>query len=254
MFRSLRTRKGRRDTGLFLVEGVRLCEELLRSEVPAETLLLAAQEAKVGGIAELARKFRASGAEVLEALTRDVQMISDTVHSQGIIAVARWKDLCPGELHFETRAVVLALDRVSDPGNVGTIIRTAAWFGASGVLLGEGCADLLNPKTVRATMGGIFHLPVCRHVVLSEALAQFTKLGFSINVAATDGDTDWPSWAASPRSLLILGSEAHGVHPGLKQQADRILSIPKPGHGDSLNVAACAGIFLSARADSTNGC
>ena len=106
---------------------------------------------------------------------------------------------------------MLALDGVSDPGNVGTVIRTAAWFGVSAVLLGEGCADLLNPKTVRATMGGIFQLPICRDVKLEDESARLKRLGFRVTAATMDGSPDWPGWAKNPRSALILGSEARGV-------------------------------------------
>lgn len=246
MLRSLRTRKGRRETGLFLVEGVRLCDELLRSDVQAEMVLVASQEASRREIAELADRFRARGTRVGDAPSHYVQRISDTVHSQGIIAAARWQDISLPDLLFGKRSIVVALDRVSDPGNAGTIIRTAAWFGASSVLLGEGCADLLNSKTVRATMGGIFHLPVCRDVKLAEVLDELKRKGFKITAAAAEAETSYSGWAAAAKSVLLLGSEAHGVAAALRNRADQIISIPRLGRGESLNVAVAAGIFLAA--------
>ena len=146
------------------------------------------------------------------------------------------------------RAVAVALDGVSDPGNVGTVVRTAAWFGVAAVLLGKRCADLLNPKTVRATMGGLFHVPVCRNVDLSDALTRLRKRGFTVTVAAADGSPVWLSWAAGPWSVLVLGNEARGVSGRLRGLADKTVAIARTGKGESLNVAVTAGIFLSAAA------
>jgi len=251
MLRSLRTCKGRRNTGLFLVEGRRLCEELLQSPVSVECVLVSASEKQNREISILAGRFARADKTVLQAPAREIQRVSDTVHSQGIVVAARWENCEAAELHFGRRAVVLALDRVSDPGNLGAIIRTAAWFGVTAVLLGEGCADLLNPKTVRATMGGLFHLPICRGVSLPVALDGLKRKAFRIAVAAADGSSAWRSWAGSPRAVLVLGSEAHGVSPTIRDRADAVLAVPRQrgGKGESLNVAVTAGIFLAAAAE-----
>ena len=254
MLRSLRTRKGRRESGLFLVEGVRLCSELIPAKARVEIVLVAEGQTS-GALGKQAAQLASAGAEIIQAPLRDFERISDTVNSQGILAAARWEDLAPEALRFGDpsnasrpggRAIVLALDGVSDPGNVGTVIRTAAWFGVSAVLLGEGCADLLNPKTVRATMGGIFQLPICRDVELKEESGRLKRLGFRVTAATMDGSPDWAGWAKNPRSALILGSEAHGVSEELCRLADQRITIPRRGAGESLNVAVSAGILLSA--------
>jgi TrmH family RNA methyltransferase len=250
MLRSLRTRKGRDETGLFLVEGLRLCSELIPAKARVEIALLAEGPNKSGAPEKLetqAAQLASTGTEVLRAPARDFERISDTVTSQGILAAVRWEDVAPEELRFPgNRAVVLALDGVSDPGNVGTVVRTGAWFGVSALLLGEGCADLLNPKTVRATMGGIFQLPICRGVKLSHETGRLKQLGFRVTAATMDGSPDWSSWAKNPRSALILGGEARGVSEELLPMADQRIAIPRRGAGESLNVAVSAGIFLSA--------
>ena len=247
MLRSLRTPKGRHESGLFLVEGVRLCSELIPAKARVEIVLAAEGQDKSGALGKLAAEFASAGAEILQSPLRDFERISDTVNSQGILAAARWEDLAPEALRFpDNGAVVLALDGVSDPGNVGTVIRTAAWFGVSVVLLGEGCADLLNPKTVRATMGGIFQLPICRDVKLSEESARLKQLGFRLTAATMDGTPDWSAWSKNPRSALILGNEARGVSEELRRLADQRITIPRRGAGESLNVAVSAGILLSA--------
>jgi TrmH family RNA methyltransferase len=247
MLRSLRTRKGRDETGLFLVEGVRLCSELIPAKARVEIALVAEGRDQSGALEEQAAQLASAGAQIIRAPLRDFERISDTVASQGILAAARWEELAPEALRFPgERATVLALDGVSDPGNVGTVIRTAAWFGVSAVLLGEGCADLLNPKTVRATMGGIFQLPICRDVTLKDESARLKRLGFRVTAATMDGSPDWTGWAKNPRSALILGGEARGVSEELCRLADRRITIPRRGAGESLNVAVSAGILLSA--------
>ena len=250
LLRSLRTRKGRRETGLFLVEGAWTCDYLARCGVSLDYavhfVLVSAGQREDERIAKLTKQFEQAGVPVVHAPAREVHRISDTVHGQGIVAAARWSDVPFDHVIFQGPAVVLALDRVSDPGNVGTVIRTAAWFGASAVLLGKGCADLLNPKTVRATMGAIFSMLICRDVSLADALDRLSTKRFSITVAAPEGEPEWRRWAEPPKSLLVLGSEAHGVDAALRAKADHVAAIPRVGQGESLNVAVTAGIFLSA--------
>lgn len=248
MLRSLRTRKGRDETGLFLVEGLRLCSELIPAKAEVKLVLLAEDPQKSARekLEKQAAQLASAGAEVIRAPLRDFERISDTVNSQGILAAARWEDPAPEALRFpDDGAVVLALDGVSDPGNVGTVIRTAAWFGVSALLLGEGCADLLNPKTVRATMGGIFQLPICRDVKLEDEMDRLKQLGFRVTAATMDGSPDWAVWAKNPRSALILGSEARGISEELCRLAEQRITIPRRGVGESLNVAVSAGILLS---------
>jgi RNA methyltransferase, TrmH family len=242
--RSLGSRKGREESGLFAVEGTRLCEELFDSGAPVEFLLLS--EYADSAARSVASDFEERGIPVLEAAAFEFEKVSDTVNSQGVLAAARWKELRWEALEFGKRAAVVALDGVGDPGNVGTVIRTAAWFGAEAVLLGRGCADLLNPKTVRATMGGMFHLPVCRDVPLAESLARLKGQEFAIGAATMDGSPDWSAWARPSRAALLLGNEAHGVAPELLKLADACYTIPRRGAGESLNVAVSAGIFLAA--------
>lgn len=246
LFRSLRDRKGRDESGLFMVEGVRLCEELLGAGLPVEMVMIA--EEATSAIQSLVARFQAAGGVVLEARQSEIVRISDTVTSQGILAAARWKDTPFSALQYGERSRLIALDAVSDPGNVGTVVRCADWFGADAVLLGRGCVDLLNPKTVRATMGGMFHLPVCRNVPLEDALPDLKRRGFKVTAATMDGSPAWREWCAPSRSVLVLGSEARGLSDAVLAAADRRVTIPGRGRGESLNVAVAAGIFLSALA------
>ena len=244
LLRSLRAAKGRDESGLFLVEGVRLCEELAGSDLAVELALVA--EEQQSALSDLSSRLESKGATLLTAPLDEVRHIGDTVTGQGILAAVRWAEQHPNELAFGERARVIALDGVGDPGNVGTVIRCADWFGADAVLLGQGCADLLNPKTVRSTMGGMFHLPVCRDVPLRDTLQHLKGQRFAISAATMDGSPDWAAWCAPERAVLLLGGEPRGISDDLLQLADARVTIPRRGHGDSLNVAVTAGILLSA--------
>ena len=247
--RSLATRKGRRETGWFPVEGVRLCRELAESSLDVPMVLVSEEQAETPEVREIAARLAQRGSVQLCAPARQVERVSDTVHSQGIVAAAEWREVAPEEIELSQTTRLLALDGISDPGNVGTIIRTADWFGVGAVLLGDGCADPLNPKTVRATMGGLFHLPICRQLDLPDTLMRIKEKGFQIIAAGLGGDTGWRSPRPTSRLCLLLGSEAHGLAPEVEQVADRTVTIPGRGSGDSLNVAVAAGILLSALQD-----
>jgi RNA methyltransferase, TrmH family len=189
---------------------------------------------------------KAANHEPLVGPLSEVESISDTVNSQGIVVAARWNDIKPDIFLPAKKAVIIAIDRVADPGNIGTIIRTAAWFGVTGVMLGDGCADLLNPKTVRSTMGAIFQIPICRNVKLPEELPKLKMQGYKIAAATLGGSPEWRNWGAAEKSILVLGSEAHGISREVLAISDIQVTIPRRGIGESLNVAVSAGILLSA--------
>lgn len=245
LVRSLARRKNREETRLFVVEGLRLCEELLRSGWRTEMLLVSEDSLVKADISALAKAFGERGIKILETESHQMVKIADTVNTQGVIAVAEIKDAALDDLKFGDRAVVVALDAVSDPGNTGAVIRTAAWFGADAVLLGEGCADLFNPKSVRSTMGGMFHIPVCRRVNLPKALKRLSDEGFRITGASAQVDSNWRGWAEPARAALIMGSEAHGLSEDVKEHLDNLAAIPGKGKVESLNIAVAAGIFLA---------
>ena len=151
----------------------------------------------------------------------------------------------PAALFGPGDRLLLALDAVSDPGNVGTIIRTADWFGAGGVLLGRGCVEPFNEKVVRATAGSLFHIPIVDEVELLEVLAQAKATGFRVVVAAAGGSVSLSDWRPAKRNVLVVGSEAHGVSADIRDSADVTVAIPRYGRAESLNAGVAAAILLA---------
>jgi TrmH family RNA methyltransferase len=139
--------------------------------------------------------------------------------------------------------LVVACDRITDPGNLGTILRTCDWFGTDTVLLNEGCVSLYNDKVVRSTAGSIFHLQVFENIDLDIVLPNLKSEGFKVIATALNGKM-LKACSLPEKIVFLLGNEAQGVNPQLIQQADAVVSISRYGQAESLNVGIACGIFL----------
>ena len=133
---------------------------------------------------------------------------------------------------------------MADPGNLGTIIRTCAWFGADGVLLSERSVELSNPKLLRSTMGAVFHLPVAAGINLPEMIHALRQRGFRILAAEAGGEPAGSVLRGGGNRMLVFGSEAHGLSPEVRDLADSKFGIAGSGRIESLNVAVAVGIAL----------
>lgn len=240
---SLSRKKHRDRLGQFLIEGVRAVEAAVTAQAPLVDLLVsvdAQAEARVQALlAEVA-------VPVYVTPERDLARLSDVQTSQGVLAVARAR-LFP-EARLATLETVLALDGVQDPGNVGAVIRTAAWFGIDAVLAGPDTADLFHPKVVRATMGGLWDVHLAQTADLPAQLDYLHEHGFACYGADLQG-TPVGAWKPRRPSALVLGSEAHGLAPGVRARlTERIAIAGAPQHAatESLNVAVAAGILVYA--------
>lgn len=237
----LRRRRTREKTGLFLAEGVRVAEELVtagivpRISVVSSTLADTARGERLQTALAAAGELRVVAEHVLAGL-------ADTEAPQGVLVVAEIPVPDLAALDVPARARVLVLDAVQDPGNFGTIVRSAVAFGASAVLALPGTVDPWNPKAVRAAAGSSFHVAV-ELVDTDAALHWLRARGFRLCVADASG-TPLPQVPTAPRTALIVGNEGAGVGTVLAAAADVRIAIPMHGPVESLNVAVAAGILL----------
>jgi TrmH family RNA methyltransferase len=141
--------------------------------------------------------------------------------------------------------VVAAFDAVSDPGNLGAMVRTCDWFGVNGILVGRDSVDLYNPKVVRSTMGGIFHLPIAVGMDLPGLIPRAKKQGYTVYVTDARGDVQFDRVSFAGRSLLVFGNEAWGVSDQVGALADVRLAIRRYGAAESLNVSVACGVILA---------
>lgn len=230
--RSLKNKKARAENGAFLVEGEKCVSEL------AEHMPFAAQSVIVaeGKHRELAEKLRVTGAKEYIVSESVFNTISDTKAPQGIAAVA----LAP-EFSEVFSGFIVMLDGVQDPQNVGTIIRTADAAGCSCVALSEQCADCYSPKSIRASMGSIFHIPVIR-TSLPGYIKKLVIKGYAAACADIRGDTEFElNWN---NTCLIIGNESRGVSPEIRELSKKLIKIPLYGKAESLNAAVAAGILI----------
>ncbi len=240
--RDLQLRRGRERRGLTLAEGVRLVEEALAAGVPVRSAAVSpALEATPRGKA-LKAALASKGARLEEVGDSELDKLAETEHPQGIVAVIEPRRWALHHIDLHRGGVVLVLDGVQDPGNVGTMLRTAHALGAAAVVALKGTAELTNPKVVRGSMGSLFRIPA---VPTDEpAFLEWSRASrLTLWTAAADGEPlarpDRPD-----RLALVLGNEGAGVGPGLSAAADRRVAIRIVPGAESLNVAVAAAILL----------
>ena len=234
--RHLQTQRSVREAeGLFVIEGVRLAEEAARAGA-APRLVLHTDDLDPRGRAALAA-LAATGAAVEVVSAPVMAAASDTRAPAGLLAVLPQPDLpAPAPL-----TLALVLDGLADPGNLGTVLRTAAAAGVEAVFLTPGTVEPFNPKVVRAAMGAHFQVPI-----LSAAWDALPGrlVGLAVWRAEAAGDTPYDQVDWRPPSALLIGAEAAGPSPQARALAPRTTRIPMPGRAESLNAAIAAGVLL----------
>jgi RNA methyltransferase, TrmH family len=238
--RELHNRRGRQEQQAYLIEGIRLVEEALEAGAPPRAVYVNAARlaAAPRGAALLARlqSLRPSPEEMSLAA---ISGACDTATPQGVLAIL---PLPPPQQVPAGSALVVVLDGMQDPGNLGTILRTALAAGAGAVITSPGCADLYAPKTVRAGMGAHFRLPVLSDVPWGE-VAQLLA-GRQILLAVIQGGTPYALVDWLEPSAVIIGGEAQGVGDEARALATAKVSIPMAPGVESLNAAVAAGVLL----------
>ncbi|MFT3970426.1 MAG: RNA methyltransferase [Micropruina sp.] len=246
--RALLRRKERRATSKFLVEGPQAVREALKQPGVVEAVFF--RWAAVHDHVELLAAARDAGVTHYAVSEQNIATITDTVTPQGVVAVCRTLDVPLEEaITPEVRLVVICA-QIRDPGNAGTVIRCADAFGADAVILSSDSVEVYNPKTVRASVGSVFHLPLVVGVDLAEAIDACRAAG--LQVFATDGEagtelTDLTDRLAEP-TAWVMGNESWGLPVEHLKLADSTVAVPIYGQAESLNLATAAAVCLYASA------
>lgn len=261
--RKLLRRKERKESGEFLVEGRQAVREALKS--PGTVKWLFVRWANAHDNLDLVDLAREAGVQVYAVSEQNLATMSDTVTPQGVIAVARNIDVSLSKVFGTKRTdpcaekkkhrrkdvgLVVICAQIRDPGNAGTVIRCADAFGADAVILSTDSVEVYNPKTVRASVGSIFHLPIVTGVPLEQAIGACRAAG--MRVLATDGEagtdlTDLTDELGQP-TAWVMGNEAWGLPSEHLALADETVAVPIYGNAESLNLATAAAICLYASA------
>ena len=233
----LSTKKGRNENDIYLIEGLRIIRSALRAQAPIKRIFVTARFEKSVDYQLISNRFnQILKPEIIDEKT--MKQITQTVTPSGVLAVCSLPKVT--ELPSTIVSNWLYLDKIADPGNLGTLLRSAAWFGTTQVALSPHCADLFNPKVMRGGMGAHFSL----QMVTNCDLHQFKSSDHLIigadhkGMSIVDFNHNAKDW------VLVIGSEAHGISKENSNHIKHSLSIPTNGSGDSLNAAVAGSIML----------
>ncbi len=232
-WKKLKSRKGREKAGAFIIEGPHLIEEALNHHAEVTDLII--EESF-----RVPHEWHTGNVTTWLATDAVIKELTDTETPQGIVAIVQLQK----EKHeLNPEGTYILVDGIQDPGNLGTIIRTADSSGADGVILGQGSVDVYNSKVLRSTQGSIFHMPILKGD-LNDWIPKLKEKNIKVYGTALEGGIPYTDEKPDGGYALILGNEANGVHPDLLAQTDRNLYVPIYGKAESLNVAVAAGILL----------
>ena len=235
--------KKRRESGLFAIEGARLCGDALRSGVAIRAVLytasaLAIYTETVGALMAAAEV----GVEISPELSR---YMGDTTNPQGVFCIAKTLDNSLIIDKINIIGTYSALEDIQDPGNMGTVIRTAEALGMDGILLSDGCCDIYNPKVLRASMGGVFRMPLMRVGDMAQAVVALQEKGLTAFACVVDADATPITEAGMGKgAVALIGNEGNGLRADTVAACKHRVTIPMAGRAESLNASMAAGIIL----------
>lgn len=236
--KKLKEKKYRINSNMFLVEGFRFTQEALDSNFEVMNIFISERAEQKYENSSVINMLQSN--TIVYIISDSIfKSICDTDNPQGIIAVVRNKPL---EVKYDNGFYMLA-DKIQDPGNMGTIIRTAHAAGALGVIITKGTVDIYNEKTLRATMGSIFKIPV----LLDSDLSLVQKLrdsGFKLVASSLDCDKNFYDIDLKEKVIISVGNEGNGISEEIYNLCDLKIKIPMPGGAESLNVAVAASIMM----------
>ena len=241
LLKSLQMPKGRAEQRLFLAEGPHLAEEAIKSGKPVR--FLAVRDDSSARHAALLRACEVAGAETLALSPRLFDSLAGTESPQGILVAVEYREIGLYEHDMRRDTLAIVLDRVQDPGNVGTILRTALAVGAGFACVTADSADPWSPKVVRASQGAVLHLPVVECGSAKQAVDVLNGCGWH-TACGILGGSDFFLRERHARTALVIGNEAAGVSPEAAAACASRWSLPMPGKAESLNAAVAAGVML----------
>jgi RNA methyltransferase, TrmH family len=240
-YSSLLTKKYRKAEHKFLVEGKKSVLEGLESSYKCEVIFVTDRFSEEN--AETITSIPTTKHKIITLKQKEFQKISDTETPQGLAAVFYKPKLQFSQASFKDDKIIVMLDNISDPGNLGTIIRNCDWFGIKNILLSENIVDYTNPKVIRASMGSVFHLNIFEELQISKLL-EIKEKGFEILCADIEGENVF-THKSEMKKILVLSSEVHGPSKEIEKISDKKISIPKIGNAESLNVASASAVLLA---------
>lgn len=247
--KSLKSRKYRDEKGLFFIEGLKFVREALKEKAEITRIFVSEELAGSPGGKTIIGQIGKIGISAIEPPVINIlpaklfNEISDTGTPQGILAVIKMGN---HELkrEIEEDGLYAVLESIQDPGNMGTIIRTADAAGFSGVIIFKGCVDVYNPKVLRSTMGSIFHIPIFLCDKPYETLEMLKASGIRLYASHLKGNVNYYKVNMEKKAAVIIGNESRGISEKTSSLADALVKIPMIGRAESLNASVAAGLLM----------
>lgn len=239
--KKLKEKKYREEYKEFIVEGIKMIEEAILENAKIKTIIIC-DDCKTAGNIPNELMYEIAKLDCIYVAEKVFNSITDVMNPQGIMAIIEKKSNQENEIDYKQNNYLI-LDNIQDPGNMGTILRTADSLNINQIIVSKGSADVYNPKVVRATMGAIFRIKVIEVENLSKTIKEMKK--HKINVYATDLKTDKSIYDVDyTKSAIIIGNEANGVSEPVLLEATERIKIPMIGKTESLNAAIATSIIL----------
>jgi len=241
--KALKDKKAREDMKLFFIEGTRFVEEALKENVEIVRIFFSEQLLHNSSGERIYTQASSLKIDMFSVSDKLFKEISDTENPQGILAVIKIK---PNNMEdvLKDNSFIVILDSIQDPGNVGTLIRTADAAGATGIIMSKGCVDLYNPKVLRSTMGSVFHIPVCFSDNLVDTLEALKARGIKVYASHLKGSRNYFDADMGYNTAIIVGNEAKGISDEVASHADVLVRIPMPGKAESLNASVAGSLLM----------
>jgi len=246
--KKLQQKKYREEFGEFTIESVKGVQEAIENE--AEVRVIVAEQKffepemkqENSEVRELVEMAQAKNIAVEFASQKETNEIKTTETFPGILAMVKKPIFALN--NFDQQSPIICLDGVKDPGNMGTIIRTADWFGIKNILLSEDCVDPYNEKVVRSTMGSIFRTQIVESKNLQHDLEALKKQQYIVVGLQMNGESVFET-ELKKKTIFVFGSESHGISTEIQKLLDTSCTIPKVGQAESLNVGVAVGVVLA---------
>ena len=231
----LKTAKGRSEKELFLIEGIRSVRDAIEKNTDMECIIL-----KDGTTLDFKAK-----CDVFTFAPKLFEDVCETVSPQGVMAICRIKKNNLEDISASGKKCIVMCEALQDPGNIGSVIRTAHAADCGGVILTKGCCDLYNPKIIRATMTGIFSVPVVQNAVSEQVVEYFKKNGYKIVAGALSKESvDFYEADLTGKVLIIIGNEGNGITDKTLSLCDSVVKIPMRSDAESLNAAVAGSVMI----------
>lgn len=241
-FSSLKHKKYRDKEDKFLIEGFHLTEECLSSTYLMDCVIKR-DDLDMKDFGKLNALLRNKNIPVHSLKPALFGKLTETKNSQGIIGVVRKKNQSTIN-ELTSSNLIIALDRINDPGNLGTIIRTAYWFGVDGILIGKGSVDIYNSKVIRATQGALFHINTYQDIDLLDSLKTFCLSDYSVYLLTPHTEKSINVIKKDKKTIFIFGSESEGLSKEIMSEKYEKIKIPGYTNCESLNISVSCGIVL----------